>query len=898
MKNTFKRICAAAASLAIASGSATSIRTDFYSDAAYGVGGNGKAIMEYLDRGIYAIKSGNGMFISWRFNANDDDNAEFRLFRDDTLIYTSKAGDPTDFWDSAGSSSSKYRVDTYENGELKSSDYCKFTSGANYFDIPLDVPKGGTINGSAYTYSPNDCCVGDVDGDGQYEIFVKWDPSNSQDNSKAGAEYFTGNVYIDCYTLTGKKLWRIDMGRNIRAGQHYTQMGVADFDCDGKAELITKTCDGTVDGTGKVIGDASANYVNSAGTILTGPEYMTLFEGATGKALDTIEFPVLRGDATSNTAKTTWGDNYGNRCERYNCAIAYLDGVHPSVVYGRGYYTRLTLSAVDVKDGKLVKKWVFDTGFDKSNPAYGCGNHNVMVADFDNDGKQEVCMGACAIDDNGTLLWSTKQLHGDAMHIGDLDPNREGQEVFICHEDGKYGISLVDGKNGQIIWHYDGDKDTGRCAADNVYSGNVGAEFWGSRPANAMYDTSGTQIGNKVPAMNFFIYWDGDLEREILDGNTITKMTGLNSFKTILIADGCSSNNGTKSVPCITADLFGDWREELILRTDDNTKLRIWCTNTETDVRLTTLMHDMQYRMQNGCQQSSYNQPPHVSYYLGSEAPLPARPDIKLNNTPPEPISGKYVNNLTVMDPNYSSDWELSKSSDIGSLIYGDRDFTYTELPEALRGKEAIKTACNSKNTFSDLAEFTAAENEVVFILLDTRVEDAGNVPAWLNSYEKTSMTAASSNDVRFSVYKREFLPGEKVLLGQNGMNGNCMNYTVFADAKTVVQTTTTITTTSTTTTTTTTTSETTTTPPVDVVWGDADCNGEVKMNDAVLIMQSISNPDKYSESGDEPTHITPQGSLNANVYENKTSGVTPQDALQIQKFLLKLIPSLDPADN
>ena len=207
MKKALKRICAAAASLAIAAGSSTSIRTDFNTDAAYGVGGNGKAIMEYLDRGIYAIKSGNGMFISWRFNANDDDNAEFRLYRDDNLIYTSKAGDPTNFWDSTGTSSSRYRVDTVENGEVKSSDMCKFTSGSNYFDIPLDVPNGGTINGEDYSYSPNDCCVGDIDGDGQYEIFVKWDPSNSKDNSQVhnpskGIQGFTGKVYIDCYTLT------------------------------------------------------------------------------------------------------------------------------------------------------------------------------------------------------------------------------------------------------------------------------------------------------------------------------------------------------------------------------------------------------------------------------------------------------------------------------------------------------------------------------------------------------------------------------------------------------------------------------------------------------------------------------------------------------------------------
>ena len=801
MKNAFRRFTAAVSSLTVAAGMFAGTAAPLAADAAYGVGGNGNAIMEYLDRGIYAIKSGNGMFVSWRFNANDADDAEFRLYRDDQLIYTSKSGEATNYWDAQGSANSKYRVDTLKNGEVVSTENCRFTSGTNYFDIPLDNPNSSL-------YSPNDCCVGDVDGDGQYEIFVKWDPSDSQDNSKTG---YTSKVFIDCYTLTGKKLWRIDMGKNIRAGQHYTQMCVADFDCDGKAELITKTCDGTIDGTGKAIGNANASYVDSSGTILTGPEYMTLFEGATGKALDTIDFPVPRGTATGNEAKSTWGDNYGNRCERYNAAIAYLDGVHPSAVYGRGYYTRLTLSAVDVRDGKLVKRWVFDTGFDKSNPAYGCGNHNVMVADFDNDGKQEVCMGASCIDDNGKLLWSTKQMHGDAMHIGDLDPNHEGIEVFICHEDGNYGISLVDGRNGQIIWHYDGDKDTGRCCADNIVAGNSGAEFWGSRPANAVFDVSGKQIGNKWPSTNFLIYWDGDLERELLDDITITDGAAINNYPTIFTATGCASNNGTKAVPCCTADLFGDWREELILRTEDNSKLRVWCTNTETKYRITTLMHDMQYRMQCGCQQSSYNQPPHPSFYLGTEAPLPARPNVKLNNTPPEPINGKYVKNLNVLDRDNMLAWSLSDSSSTGSLIYGDRDFTYTELPEVLKSKEAILTACNSKNTFADLAEFTAGEKCDVYVLLDTRVEEAGSVPSWLGSYTKTDMTAASSNDVKFSIYKKTFESGEKVTLGQNGMNGNCMNYSVFVDAA-FVETTTTTTETTTTTTVTTTTETTTVT--------------------------------------------------------------------------------------
>lgn len=314
----------------------------------YGVGGNGTAIMEYFDRGIYAVKSGSGMFVSWRWNANDADNAEFQLYRDGSLIYTSKAGTgATCYQDNGGNTNAKYRVDTLVNGAVVASEECRFLSGKNYFDIPLNSPGSN--------YSPNDCVVGDVNGDGQYEIFLKWDPNDSQDNSKSGN---TSNVYIDCVTLEGKTLWRVDLGKNIRAGQHYTQMCVADFDCDGKAELITKTADGTKDGTGTVIGDGSKDYRNGSGYVLSGPEYMTLFDGQTGAALDTIDFPVSRGDVSK------WGDNYGNRVDRFNSGIAYLDGVHPSAIYNRGYYTRMTISAVDVVNKKLSVRWIFDSDKD------------------------------------------------------------------------------------------------------------------------------------------------------------------------------------------------------------------------------------------------------------------------------------------------------------------------------------------------------------------------------------------------------------------------------------------------------------------------------------------------------------------------------------------------------
>jgi rhamnogalacturonan endolyase len=858
--------------------------------------GTGRNVVEYLDRGLCAINTGSGMMVSWRFLANDPDNAEFRLYRDSELIYESKENMATSYLDKGGSAASKYRLDTLSEGKLLSSDYCSLISNSGYFDIPLDVPKGGTINGEAYTYSPNDCCAGDVDGDGQYEIFVKWDPSNSKDNSqvtdaKKGIQGVTGNVYIDCYTLDGRKLWRIDMGRNIRAGQHYTQMAVADFDLDGKAEFITKTCDGTVDGTGKVIGNGSANYVTEAGTILTGPEYMTLFDGATGAALDTIEFPVLRGDATSTAAKNTWGDNYGNRCERYNCAIAYLDGVHPSAVYGRGYYTRLSLSAVDVVDKKLVKRWVFDTGFDKSNPAYGCGNHNVMVADFDNDGKQEVCMGACAIDDNGQLLWSTKQLHGDAMHVGDLVPEREGQEVFICHEDGNHGISLLDGKTGQIIWHYDGDKDTGRCCADNILAGNAGAEFWGSRPAYAVYDVSGTQIGNKQPSTNFLIYWDGDLERELLNDIYIDKMVSTTNIQNIFTATGCASNNGTKAVPCMTGDLLGDWREELVLRTEDNTKLRIYCTPHTTETRLTTLMHDVQYRMQCGCQQSSYNQPPHTSFFLGTGFSLPERPDVKVLSGSNSMFSGELIQSVSVNDKTNRFNWSVQKDLAAGDTVFGDRAFKFTAVPDALKGAEWIRTACDSKKFYGEEAVFKSGKDITAYIGLDSRVTET---PDWLAGWERTDMTLTDDGNpvVTYIVYKKDFSEGSDITLGQLA-NASVVNYVVMAKEH-EPEIVTTTTTTTTTTTSTTTAEETTTVTETDTalvptLLGDANCDRQVNIADAVLVMQVATNPDKYAV-GKTNVSIKPLGEINADV--DGKAGLTNSDALLIQQFKLGIIKS------
>lgn len=579
--------------------------------------GSVKNIVEKLDRGISAINTGTGMLVSWRYLANDSDAAVFKLYRNGSLVYTSNAGESTCYLDASGKATDKYTVETIENGRVVSSAACKIESNTDYLQINLTPPTG-----SGCTYSPNDCSVGDADGDGEYEIFLKWDPSNSKDNSQAGV---TGNVYIDCIKLDGTRLWRIDLGPNIRAGAHYTQFLVADFDCDGYAEMTCKTADGTVDGTGKVIGTAGKSYANSDGYILSGNEYYTLFDGRTGKALDSVNYNPARGTVSS------WGDKYGNRVDRFLGTVAYLDGEHPSAVTMRGYYTRMTACAYDVVNKKLVERWFFDTGNSTSTPGYGDGNHNVMVADVDNDGKQEIITGTTCIDDNGKLKWNLNMGHGDAMHLGDLLPDRDGLELWICHEDAPYGVTLIDATKGTKIFHVDGEKDTGRCCADNVWAGNPGAEFWGL--GNTVYNGSGTALAVSRPAINFLSYWDGDLEREILDGYTdspakISKMTSAGKITTLLETTGYYTCNTTKGTPCLSADIFGDWREELIVRAADSKSIRIYATTYDTDYRITTLMHDPQYRNQVSAQQTAYNQPPHTSFYLGSDKPLPARPNV------------------------------------------------------------------------------------------------------------------------------------------------------------------------------------------------------------------------------------------------------------------------------
>lgn len=602
--------------------------------------------VEKLNRGVAMAYNGSGNLVSWRLLATDNENTTFKLWRirsdGNTLLGEFTTKDASNYFDKEGLATDSYTIDTYVGDERTefAQASVNFTTPNNqnsngktgaYFDIKTNTPPGGTSpDGVAYTYTENDCSVGDVDGDGQYEIFVKWDPSNSHDNSKDG---YSGPVIIDCYRLDGTQLWRINLGNNIRAGAHYTQFMVYDFDGDGKCELICKTADGTQDGQGNYVGDKSKDYRSSAGRILTGPEYITLFDGLTGKALDTQDYDPGRGTVGD------WGDTYGNRVDRFTACVAYLDGGDSKNAYacfGRGYYTRMAVAAWGVSGGKLVKKWTWDTGHNVSAKGYGDGNHHCLGADVDQDGRQEVVCGSVIVDDDGTVLNTTSLAHGDAIHIGDFDPANPGLEIFQCLEDEthpngtavNFGIILRDAATAKVLFRETAGGDTGRAIADNLIAGNGGAEMSGSHNL-VLYSCTGdhANIGNWITkwGQNSLVYWSGNLERSALDRTMVDDA----ALGRLFTGDGVTWNNDSKSNACLTADILGDWREEMIFRKSDGTGLRVFTTTYTTEYNLYTLMHNAQYRVQVAAQNNGYNQPPHTDFYIDSvEYTRPEEPDV------------------------------------------------------------------------------------------------------------------------------------------------------------------------------------------------------------------------------------------------------------------------------
>ena len=564
--------------------------------------------VEDLNRGLISVRTGGDNFVSWRMLGWEPSGVSYNLYRNGSRIAT--VTNSTNYLDGGAPAGASYTVRAVINGAEQGASESSLNMGQQYLDVPIQSPGSN--------YSANDASVGDLDGDGQYEIVLKWDPSDAKDNSQSG---YTSNVYVDAYRLNGQRLWRINLGRNIRAGAHYTQFQVYDYDGDGRAEVAMKTADGTVDGAGVTIGNGGADYRNSSGYILSGPEYLTMFNGQTGRAMSTVDYVPGRGTVSS------WGDNYGNRVDRFLAGTAYLDGQRPSLIMARGYYTRAVIVAWDFRNGSLVRRWTYDSG-NSNVGAYGQGNHQLSIADADGDGRDEIMYGAAAIDDNGALLWRNGNGHGDAYHVGDLNPARPGLELFKVSEDGSRPTDyMADARTGQIIWSHPAcNCDNGRGVSGDIYAGSPGAESWSSAVSN-LTSSTGATLGRKPSSANFLIWWDADTTRELLDQTRIDKY-GTSSDTRLLTASDVHSNNGTKATPSLSGDIFGDWREEVIWPTTNNTALRIYTTTNVTTTRIHTLMHDPMYRVAIAWQNTAYNQPPHPSFHIGNGMATPPTPNI------------------------------------------------------------------------------------------------------------------------------------------------------------------------------------------------------------------------------------------------------------------------------
>ena len=699
--------------------------------------------LEKLDRGLVVAGTGEGAFLSWRLlghevtgrTATGMAGPAFAVYRDGRRIAT--VTDSTNYLDPAGSTSSVYQV-----APVRGKRSAPATAWAGtHLDLPLRKPADGvTPAGEAYTYSANDLSVGDVDGDGSYEYIVKWDPSNSKDVSQVG---YTGNVFIDAYELDGTPLYRIDLGVNVRAGAHYTQFLVYDFDGDGRSEMMFKTAPGTkiirYDRTGAVKSErfitmpredvrsgvkhtddyrmsaadyfehlvtmfqgwdkhpevvkgawpktleqafgippaysyplsradatALANHFvdvyaparsarnllrNFAGFIVDGPEYLTVFEGATGRELQTVRYEPGRHDDG-----LMWGDyamariEPGNRVDRFLATVAYLDGKRPSAVFARGYYTRSTLVAYDWDGRRLHKRWFVDSGWtpmtnpfndtphgrDGTDPEFKTlttqGAHSLSSADVDEDGKQEIVYGAATIDHDGGLLYSSfgtmpdgvtsaRLGHGDAMHVTDIDPTRPGKEIYMVHEGGTgapYGHAMRDAKTGAVLFGTYSGVDTGRGMVGDILPEHPGLEAWAST-GMGLWTAQGQKIGTAGPGTNQSIRWAADLSTQIVDG-ALAVTPSIEDYRRgrLLTAENTLTNNGTKGNPGLVADIFGDWREELLMRTADSTAIRIYLSTEVTTHKLYTLMHDPQYRAEVARQQTTYNQPSYTSFHLGT----------------------------------------------------------------------------------------------------------------------------------------------------------------------------------------------------------------------------------------------------------------------------------------
>lgn len=587
----------------------------------------GQRQTENLTRGLVAIRTGESeVFVSWRLFASDPEGIAFDLYRvagsrdaakvnptplTDTTNYVDRSADPND-------GASYFVWPVYKNEEYAASKSARVWQ-ADFLEIPVQAIEG---------YRLGDASVADLDGDGEYEIVIH-QASRPRDNSHSG---ITGSPILDAYEFDGTHLWRIDLGINIRDGEHYTQFMVYDLDGDGKAEVACKTADGTKDGVGRLIGGAAMDWreldenSRSFGRVLSGPEFLTVFNGQTGAAMQTVDYIPNRDpiDGWGGIGGNGGNDSYGNRCDRFLACVAYLDGRQPSLVMCRGVYGRIAMVAWDWRGGELRQRWVFDSGssyppFRDASPYSGMGGHSLSVADVDADGRDEIVYQAMVVDDDGVGLYTTGLRHGDAMHISDMYPDRPGLEVFTVQENEGAtvrfqtpGAAMRDARTGEILWSHSPGVDVRAGLAADIDPRHRGYEAWGG--PGGLRGSQGESLGPCPRSTDFAIWWDGDLLRELVSRSRVTKWNWeAGREETIKETESGRGNRG----PHLVGDLIGDWREELLMSAPDGQSLRLYSTTFPTEHRIVTLMQDSQYRLGIAWQNVVYNKPAHPSFYLG-----------------------------------------------------------------------------------------------------------------------------------------------------------------------------------------------------------------------------------------------------------------------------------------